>query len=269
MWLYSFSISSCIPGISVTSKFPDLAIALSDIHALAIKYDLPKLKKELASLFKTQCDSYAISTSGKAHLGSWCLPLLRHLTDRASPLSDIALATFRANVAEMFTQPEPEKIRFWEELQAWPKLGYFLLATGGLDGKACKFFQDGKLPPATVLMDKPTTPSPEVVSVDQSAAPASMPQVKPATPVTKVTPITPNTPIKPALPPGAPPVKSVTPVMPAMPGNFSPEVTPKTAVMKATPAKTKITETTRLSEKQAEYADPLSHGERLAQGTNA
>ena len=284
MWLYGFPIPSCTCVPANSDSFLDFSIGLVETIDLAVKYALPKLKDEVETLFETQCTNYAASTSGKDNLGSWYLALLSYLLEdstHAASQCNIVLALFRTNAAEIFTLPEPEKNKFWFLLQAWPEVALHLLATGGLDGNACKVFQDGKVPPQVfALTAERKLPSPPVTQVKPDTTGT---QVKPVIAVTQVTAATPSTQVKLAPPQSHPPdspstrksarirrppwrplATSSTPVMPKMPDDFGLDVTPKTAVIKATPAKTKTTDLIRLSEKQTKYADSLSQGEICA-----
>lgn len=146
-WLYGFHLPECHTGLTINDNFPQMCFFLVDLFGLATKYILPKLKEEIESLFKTSCSTYAASPTGKARAGFWYLPLLRHLLTNpyaAPALRDTLIASFRANTFRVQALTDKDKCSFWAELHAWPELTFFLLATGGLDGKTFRMFPDGQ-----------------------------------------------------------------------------------------------------------------------------
>jgi len=155
MWLYGFTLKDCHLGLNGYANFKDNYVFYTELYALAAKYDVSQLKADVEALFKSHCSLYSASAGRQAHTLSWYFPLLRHVLDDpeiATSLRDIVLASFRQNANRLWSMTEPDKSKFWKEMQDWPELAFHLLATGGLDGKACKIFAEGKVP----LMVAPT-----------------------------------------------------------------------------------------------------------------
>lgn len=140
---------SCHPGLSIIADFPHLCPFFTDLFELAGKYNLQQLKKEIEALFKTQCEVHTRGL-GSRDVGTCHIPLLRPLLanpDAAPPLRDILLDSLRDSASKLQEKSQSETHKFWRALQADPELCLLLLATGGLDGKACKIMKRGNLSP--------------------------------------------------------------------------------------------------------------------------
>lgn len=176
MWLYGFALKDCHTGMNSHTTFKDNYVFYTELYALAAKYDVSQLKLDVESLFKSHCNSYAAYAIRQSQMLSWYFPLLRHLVDNheaAPPLRDIALTSFRSGAYRLWDMSEQNKTKFWKDMQDWPELAFHLLATGGLDGKACKIFAEGKVPPLVVptpVAEMPDEEATPVITATETAA---------------------------------------------------------------------------------------------------